>query len=121
MAKELRSDQSIQLNIRVKRSDSFYTFFTLWEDGQPYDFTGCSARMQVKHADDSEEIVLSLSSDDSEIILGDDTGVVSFDVPHIRMDIDPKTYVYDLEVTKPDTRVETIVYGSFVVTPDTTR
>jgi hypothetical protein len=121
MAKELKSDNSLLLNIRVKRNDSFYTFFTLYEDGQPFDFTGCSARMQVKDSDASDDVVLEILSADSEIILGDDSGVVTFDVPFSKMDMDAKTYVYDLEITKPDTRVETVVYGSFIVTSDTTR
>lgn len=72
----------------------------------PIDLTGRSARMQVRRQD-TDEMVLELTTANGRIGVLDNTGVVPFHIPAdvlaaIPLEFDYETLVYDLEITHMD-------------------
>jgi len=94
--------------------------FTILEGGEPVDITGCQIRMQVRSCL-GEDPILDLSvSDGLSIAITDATNgrmrVGNYPNPQVS-----GAFVYDLEVTFPDGRVQTFFRGSYVIEGDVTR
>jgi hypothetical protein len=97
----------------------------LWRDssGTPIDLTGCSARMQVRKKYNSETAWLSLTSEDGDIVLGDEAGTIvvtgdallTEDIPA------PSCGVYDLEIVMAGGEVNRLLQGSATISPEVTR
>lgn len=94
--------------------------FSILEGGDPVNITGCTVRMQVRSCP-GEEPILDLSSDDGlSIAITDGPGgqlrVGNYANPQVN-----DAFIYDLEVTFPDGRVQTFFRGSYVIEGDVTR
>lgn len=120
-AKELITARAVELNITVKRNDSFNPYITLLENGVPFDFSDYSiANMEVRSKSDST-IILTLTIDNGRITLGGTTGTITFSVAKEDMNLTPGTYDYDLEVINSSGVKETILEGLFMVKDDVTK
>jgi hypothetical protein len=80
----------------------------LWQAGptmktlEPVDLTGCTARMQVRAEIDSVDVLLDLTTENSGIVLGGATGMVTVEVSATATSaIDWTSGVFDLEVSSP--------------------
>jgi hypothetical protein len=91
-------------------------------DDNPIDITGYTARMQVRRRYNDPDAVLSLTSDDGDIAIGNEAGTV--DVTASADDtaaIGIKCGVYDLELESPAGTVTRLLEGSAVISPEVTR
>lgn len=113
-----------KLKLSIDQGATFTKTVT-WKTGKPavpVDLTGCSARMQVREKIDSEDVLLSLSTMDGRITLGDAAGTVALRVEaEDTTDITWKTGVYDLEIEFADGTVRRLFGGSVSVSPEVTR
>jgi hypothetical protein len=96
-----------------------------WEfdDGSPVDLTGYQgARMQVRKNFRSLDPVLSLTSDDGDIVLGTTDGTISVKAsPQATATIDIPCGVYDLELVDPNGEVVRLIQGQAYISPEVTR
>jgi hypothetical protein len=96
-------------------------------EGDREDFTGYSARMQIREYISSPGVVLELTTDNTLIAPLDDEGTVIFAVPAevtsaLGVSHDYETLWYDLEIFTPDDDdVQRLMQGAVVVWPETTR
>lgn len=93
--------------------------------------TGCSARMQVRTGYD-RDVMVDATSENGEIVLGD-AGSVKVVLSANLTDLAPITFgtdgrarfrkkgAYDLEVQWPDGRVDRVLEGRVVFSPNITR
>lgn len=120
-AKELITARAVELNITVKRNDSFNPYITLLENGVPFDFSDYSvANMEVRSKSDST-IILTLTIANGRITLGGTAGTITFNVAKEDMNLTPGAYDYDLEVINSSGVKETILEGLFMVKDDVTK
>lgn len=89
--------------------------FTIEVNEEPVDLTGAQVDMAFKKGLNSK-IILLLSTLTNDIVVEDNTISI---VPRI-LDLDPATYIYDLQVTFPDSSVKTYLKGNFKVLRDIT-
>jgi len=97
----------------------------VWKDSarNPIDVTNYTARMQVRSTIDSEQIVISLTTENGRIsVLGPegrfDMMVSATDMTAIKAG----KYVYDLEIIAPVTGVvDRLIQGNFIVRGEVTR
>lgn len=95
-------------------------------DEVPEDFTGYSARMQIRTDYEAPDVVLELSTTNGLIAPLDSTGTVTFAVDaattaglsstHMY-----ETWWYDLEVESPSGVVQRLMQGAVVFWPEITR
>lgn len=102
------------------------TFVASWyaddaETGEPADWTGWDARMQVRTI--SGDLIATLDvggTANGTITLGDD-GNITATIPHTDTgQMSPGRGVFDLEFTDPDDNVWRVVSGSVAITPEVT-
>jgi hypothetical protein len=88
-----------------------------------YDFTNCTALMHVRAVAGDSTVVLTASTAAGTLVLGGTAGTVTFAVPAATMAaVAAGTYVYDLQLTWPDGRVETLLRpAAFKVEEDVTK
>lgn len=97
------------------------------------DFTGYTARMQVRAAIDAEDVLVYLATDESvPVDPGTDLwGTITIDAAYgsvallIPDDVTSQfatgSYVYDIELVSPTGIVDSPLYGKFKVTGEVTR
>jgi hypothetical protein len=88
-----------------------------------FDNSGWKARMQIRATYSSDNAVISLTSDDGEIVLGGNTGEITFTVSSTDMEDLVGKYVYDLELyqgSSPEI-VRCPVRGEINVRPEVTK
>jgi hypothetical protein len=86
----------------------------------PVDLTGATIKMQLRKTYCDTAIAHEFSTENGSIVVdAPATGI--FAVEPTIMNISPKQYVYDIEVTLSSGRVITIVSGNFLITPTVTR
>ncbi len=91
---------------------------------KPILFTGYTARMQVRSSVDSDTVILSLTTENGRIELGDTDGSIALYVDDVTMISIPEgIYVYDLELIAPSSSlyVYKILQGNFAVRSEVTR
>jgi hypothetical protein len=77
--------------------------------------------MQVRPDYTSENLVVNLSVGNGIVITGA-AGAISITITaSATSSIPAGTYLYDVELVAPDTTVQRILEGKFVVTPEVTR
>lgn len=98
------------------------TFTVRNADQSLRDFTGYTARMQVRTAVDANVIVLNLTTENGGITMGGTAGTVSIYVSDTDMDALAGSYVYDLEIQAPVSGdVTRLLEGGFTVKAQVTR
>lgn len=91
---------------------------------KPILFNGYKARMQVRPSVDSDTVILSLTTENGRIELGDTDGSIALYIPDtVMVGIPEGIYVYDLELIAPsaDLFVYKILQGNFAVRSEVTR
>lgn len=115
---------AFKLNLGIDQGATFVKNVT-WKTGKPatpVDLTGCTARMQIRPKVDSADVLVSLTTENGGITLGDAAGTVA-----IRIEADAtedftwKGGVYDLEIEFADGTVRRLLAGSVSVSPEVTR
>jgi hypothetical protein len=108
-------------NMICPQGSTFAKQLTYAIDGDPVDLTTYTARMQVREKHTSKIAVVSLTTENGGIVLGDDEGTINLYIPNEETStISAKNYVYDLELVSSG-EVYRILEGKFVVTPEVTR
>jgi hypothetical protein len=118
----ITNDISQELNLIARRGDTYEREFVVKKtDESLYDFTGYSAKMQVKEKQADTTAILDLDSGvGGEITLA--AGSLKILIPAATMKtILPKNYYFDLQLTYPSAKVKTWLFGRFTVNQDVTR
>lgn len=110
--------------IQGQTFDDEFQFET--SEGDPEDFTGHTARMQIRPFIESDEVLLELSTTNGLINALDDTGVIKFnvsatDTSDLSDDHIYQQWWYDLEKTDTDGKVQRLLQGAVIFWPETTR
>ena len=97
----------------------------VWKDSarKAINVTGYTARMQVRPSIDSEQVLLSLTTENGRISVSGPEGRFDMTVSAIDMtSIEAGKYVYDLEIIAPVSGVvDRLMQGSFIVRGEVTR
>lgn len=113
---------SNDVNISVTLGDTLNLLMTYKADDVPVDITGWSANMQVKTTATATTNILSLTTGNGRIILGDDAGTIQLLVDSTTMAaLSVGKYVYDLELISGSGIKTTIIKGGFTINQDVTR
>ncbi len=88
-------------------------------NGTPINFTGYSAKMEIRHAI-SREIVLTLTSTPAFGITLSSAGVITLSMTAAQTSALLGEYVYDLQITYPSGTIRTYTYGTITVYLDAT-
>ncbi len=91
--------------------------FVLGEEDARFDLTGGELRMDIRTSADSDQVVLSVSSEDGTIDITDAlNGVFQFAVPMTTMvEVNPGTYKHDLLFISPGQAVKRLFGGKIKV------
>lgn len=113
-----------KLKLRIEQGATF-TKPLLWKNkdsGTPIDLTGCIARMQVRASIKSATVLLSLTTENDRITLGDAAGTILLELTaEETAAITWTSAVYDLEIVFPNATVRRLAEGSIAVIPEVTR
>lgn len=108
-------------NMICPQGATFAKQLTYAIDGDPVDLTTYTARMQVREKHTSKTAVVSLTTENGGIALGDDEGTIDLYIADENTTTIPaKDYVYDLELISSG-EVYRLLEGKFIVTPEVTR
>lgn len=108
-------------NMICPQGATFAKQLTYAIDGDPVDLTTYTARMQVREKHTSKTAVVSLTTENGGIALGDDEGTIDLYISDENTaNISAKDYVYDLELISSG-EVYRLLEGKFIVTPEVTR
>ena len=95
--------------------------FTVSQDGTALNWTGFSARMQVRTGADASATLLSFSNG-SGITLGGTAGTILLSITNAQSAAVPSgSYAYDLELISGSSAVTRILQGAFNVVGNVTR
>lgn len=103
---------------------STFSFVATWEDpdGDPIDVTGCAARMQVRPWQESETVLLSLTTANGGITLGGAAGTVTvYASDEATAALPPGYAVYDIEIETAAGAVTRLLQGAVDISPEVTR
>lgn len=96
-----------------------------WKVGTPavpVDLTGCSAEAHIRPVLESTEKLLTLTTSNGGIVLGDVAGTIELVITHAQTEgVTWRSGVYDLEITYPNTKKERVLYGPVSLSPEVTR
>ncbi|OZI17919.1 hypothetical protein [Bordetella genomosp. 7] len=109
-------------DLHIDQGATFRLLFT-WKDseGEPVDLSGCEARMQMRyiHPDD---LVLSLSTGDGDIVLGGTAGTVELKLePERTAPLTQLTGAYDLEIVYQGGDIVRLLQGRWFISREVTR
>jgi hypothetical protein len=108
-------------NMICPQGATFAKQLTYAIDGDPVDLTTYTARMQVREKHTSKTAVVSLTTENGGITLGDDEGTIDLYITDENTTTIPaKDYVYDIELISSG-EVYRLLEGKFIVTPEVTR
>ena len=106
------------INIIRKRGDNFPFQFTLTDEaGAAVPITGFSFRMVVDPSnapDDTANNIFDLAAS----IVDGSGGIFEFSPTTMEMDITPKTYFYEVQMTDASSDIRSIVQGTFIIEQD---
>lgn len=90
--------------------------------GAAIDLTGCTARMDIRAKVDDTAKLLTLTTENDRIVLGDTAGTVDLLIEdEDTTGITWKSGVWDLEIAHPNGDVTRLAYGSVSVSKEVTR
>lgn len=107
----------------IEQGATFYQEL-VWKDsvGDPIDLTGYTARMQIRKTVKSSDAILSLTTENGRITLGDAEGTITLEVDaEDTADLTEFCGVYDLEVEASDGTVTRLIQGQIEVSREVTR
>ena len=108
-------------NITVWQSADYDKTFTVTQNGTALNWTGYSARMQVRDSSDATATLLSLTSG-SGITLGGTAGTIAVAITSTQSAaISAGAYAYDLELVSSGNIVTRLLQGAFIVSGNVTR
>ena len=110
-------------NITCQQGATFQRQIT-WTDSakDPYDLTTYTARMQVRETASANTVIISLTTENSRIVLGNTAGTIDLLIPAANTTtLTPGQYVYDLELVSGGGEVTRLLEGNFKVTAEVTR
>lgn len=119
--------QTVSYDMKCKAGTTFRKIFTFKDSNENLiDFTGYSARMQLRTSYDASTPTLELTSDNDGIVIDGTAGTVALfisdqDTSSLAPDFIKINYVYDLELIAPNEDVLSPIYGKFTVSPEVTR
>ncbi len=109
-------------NFVCEQGATFEKVLTLRDaDGELYDFTGCSARMQVRKDPKATETLISLTTENGRLTLGGAAGTIEFFIEADDTSAIARDGVYDLEVETAGGYVYRVLKGRFDLDPEVTR
>jgi hypothetical protein len=112
-----------RLGLTCDQGATFTRRITYKSNGEIVNLTGYTARMQVRpsYAYESDNIVANLTSGSGLTITGA-TGTIDITITAGATEaMTPGSYVYDLEIVAPNTTVQRLLEGPFIVTPEVTK
>ena len=108
-------------NMICPQGATFAKQLTYAIDGDPVDLTTYTARMQVREKHTSKTAIVSLTTENGGITLGDDEGTIDLYITDENTTTIPaKDYVYDIELISSG-EVYRLLEGKFIVTSEVTR
>ena len=114
--------QPAKRNLVINKGAMFDKVWTWKPGGVPMDFTGCTARMQVRPEYDSPTVLLDLTTENGGITLGPDGEIRLWVGATQTATINWEGGVYDLEIqyaAGPD-HVDRLLQGSVAVSDEVT-
>lgn len=89
----------------------------------PTDITGWTAKMQARATFDSDETLFDLSSENGDITIGDETGLINASISAEVTTTFPSKWcgVYDLKIITDGGEVDRLIRGKCFVSPEVTR
>lgn len=112
-------------NIKHVQGDTFvFEIVGYNKDGTAYDFTGHTFLMEIKKKATDETPVVEIDNDSFTITqnsYGVEAGVnnvIQIEHDASEFEITPFCYVYDLQMTDADSKIQTILKGEFSVSQD---
>lgn len=117
--------QPANINLTIYKGSTFSKSFQ-WKTGSPsvpVNLTGCTARMQVRKSVNDTNIVDSLTTQNSRIVITEAlNGKFEIYVPaNVSSLYSFNGGVYDLEIVFPDSKVVRVIEGCFESVPEVTR
>ena len=116
-----------RIPLRIYQGQTFqFEVSFLGPDDETEDFTGFTARGEVRRTVPDEEVLLSFSTQAGSVLELDDTGVVRLELPALEtaaLDTGNvhQSWWYDLEIVRGDGFVRRLMEGPVIVFPETTR
>lgn len=108
-------------NIRCDQGADFNLTFVVTDDEDtPYDWTGCTARMQVRREVDSNSVLVELTTANGRIVLGAE-GEITLTMDAATTAGITRSGVYDIEVVTASGQVNRPLRGDFILDPEVTR
>lgn len=100
-----------------------FSLAPVWKiNGQVVNLTDYTAVMQVRTSPDDPTVLVELSTANGRITITGTSGLVSLSLnAATTAALDAGQYVYDLELTAPDSTVTRLLQGGFVVIPQVTQ
>lgn len=109
--------ESFQADLRVYQGDTYNGAAEITNaDGTPAVLTGYTAAAQIRA--DVADTAAAVVTDIVTLIVNN---MVNLSIPPAVTQSMRGYYVWDLELTAPDTTVTTVLYGRVIVIPDVTR
>lgn len=87
----------------------------------PWNFTGYTARMQVRRTVESTTTLISLTTENGRITLGGPTGIIELLITAADTAALTSSGVYDLEIISSTGVVDRILQGDFTLSQEVTR
>ena len=108
-------------SITVWQGADYDKTFTVTQNGTALNWTGYSARMQVRNSSDATATLLSLTNG-SGITLGGTAGTIAVTITSTQSAAIPAgSYAYDLELVSSGNLVTRLLQGAFTVSGNVTR
>jgi len=109
-------------NFVCEQGATFEKVLTLRDaNGDLYDFTGCTARMHVRRDHKATDVLISLTTENNRLTLGDEEGTIEFFIAADDTSAIARDGVYDLEVETAGGHVYRLLKGRFDLDPEVTR
>ena len=110
-------------NVTLEQGSTFTRTITYNEPGgSPVDLTGFTAAMDLRASYNSEDVIISLTTENGRIALGGVAGTIDLTIDAEDMTdlVAPADGVYDLELYTGGT-VTRLLQGSWTISPEATR
>ena len=107
--------------LKVEQGTDLQKWFRKTVAGVPADFTGYTARMQVRENYDSGDVLLELTTENGGLVFDALDGKITLVfTPEMTAGKDWRRAIYDIELTDPSGKVSRFLQGSFCISPEVT-